>query len=137
MSFAELDWQMTKEKKYVVVYIRSKHCTYCLMQEAQLRKNSHLKLRLERDFYFVEGKAEEDSVIVFDHTAYGNPDPQNPRQVNDFVTVYGKDKEGMVGYPLWLYFDKNYRLLLRFYGLMPPENILKILDRISAVSGEQ
>lgn len=53
-----------------------------------------------------------------------------PYQVNNFVNIYGKDEKGFFGYPLWLYFDKDYRLVLRFYGLMPPKNILKALDKI-------
>ncbi|MBX2923203.1 MAG: hypothetical protein KF746_13470 [Chitinophagaceae bacterium] len=133
MNFAELDKKMSEEKKYIVVYIGSKYCTYCLMQEAQIKKNNALGQKLDSAFYFVKGLAEADSAIVFNHKHYLNPNPQNPYQVNDFVTVYGKNEKGFVSYPLWLYFDKDYRLLLRFYGLMPPKNILKVLDRIAAV----
>ncbi|MDR2123317.1 MAG: thioredoxin family protein [Flavobacteriaceae bacterium] len=121
---------MSKEKKYVVVYIRSKYCTYCLMQEAQIKKNQRLKQKLDSSFYFVKGLAENDSVIVFNHKKYTNPKPEKPYQVNDFINVYGKNEKGFVAYPLWLYFDRDYRLILRFYGLMPPENILKVLDEI-------
>lgn len=131
MNFSELDKKMSDEQKYIVVYIGSKYCAYCLMQEAQIKKNNTLRQRLDSAFYFVKGLAEDAAAIAFNHTQYLNPNPQDPYQVNDFVNVYGKNEKGFVGYPLWLYFDKNYRLLLRFYGLMPPRNILKVLDKIA------
>lgn len=137
MNFKELDKKMSERKKYIIVYISSGYCTYCLMQEVQIRKNSGLKQKLASDFYFVKGLAEDDSAIVFNHKKYVNPDPGNPYEVNDFVNVYGKNEKGFVGYPLWLYFDKNYRLIFRFYGLMPPKNILKVLDKLTTVMNKE
>ncbi|MFT4204077.1 MAG: thioredoxin fold domain-containing protein [Chitinophagaceae bacterium] len=133
INFTELDKKMSQEKRYVVVCINSKYCTYCLMQEAQMKKNNTLRQRMDSGFYFVKTMAESDSAIVFNHRKYINPNPEDPYQVNDFVNIYGKHGKGFVGYPLWLYFDKDYRLVLRFYGLMPPKNILKVLDIIEKV----
>ncbi|MFT3901941.1 MAG: hypothetical protein QM727_02155 [Niabella sp.] len=130
MNFGELEQRMSKEKRYIVVYITSKYCTYCLMQDAQIKKHKELKQKLDRNYYFVKEVAESDSIITFNNKEYANPEPKNPYQVNDFVNVYGHDEKGSIGYPLWLYFDKDYRLLLRFHGLMPPGNILKVLDKI-------
>lgn len=130
VSFGELQKYMPEAKKHIVVYITSKYCTYCLMQDAQIRKNRQLRQRLNNDFYFVKVIAESDSAIVFNGNVYVNPKPENPYQMNDFVNVYGKNEEGKVAYPLWLYFDKDYKLMLRFYGLMPPKNILKVLNEI-------
>lgn len=130
INFGELQKLMSEEKKEIVVYITSKYCTYCLMQDAQIRKNRQLQQRLNNDFYFVKVIAESDSAIVFNGKVYVNPKPEDPYQMNDFVNVYGKNEAGNVGYPLWLYFDKDYKLMLRFYGLMPPKNILKVLNEI-------
>lgn len=133
MSFVDLAKKMEVEKKNIVVYFSSEYCIYCRMQEAQIKQYFPLKQRLERDYYFVAGSAESEKPIFFNQMEFINPNPNDPYQVNEFINTYGKDENGKVAYPLWLYFDKDYRLILRFYGLMRPGNILKVLDKLEAV----
>src|SRR5690625_2132065 len=136
MNFKTLARKMPEEERYIAVLIDSRYCAYCIMQEKQINKHKTLRRRLDHDFYYVKGLAETADSIVFNHKKYVNPDPEDPHQVNDFVNIYGKDKDGNLAYPLWLFFDKNYRLILRFYGLMTPENISKVLDRVEKAGSE-
>jgi len=137
INFDELDLRMAKEKRYIVVYVHSRYCAPCLMQEAQINKDSLLLDRLKNDFYYVSMEAESSDSIIFNHQRFVNLQPKEKYGVNKFVRVYGENRKGDLAYPLWLYFDKDYRLILRFYGLMPPKDIRKVLDKIEEASVEK
>lgn len=130
MSFKELARKQAQEKRPMVIYVSSKYCVYCLMQEAKVRKDKKLSEKLNEEYYFVKGNAEKDTDIPFHNQHFVIPDQNDSYAVNEFVKVYGKNEEGMIAYPLWLFFDKDYQLLMRFQGLMQTKNILKALDLI-------
>lgn len=131
MNFAELNQSMQEERKPMVIYVSSKYCLYCLMQEKKVKNDKVLLQRLNQDYYFAKLLAEKDKEVVFNNERYVNQDPKDNYSINDFATIYGEN-EGVVGFPLWLFFDSNYQLNFRYSGLLTPKDLVKILDTLES-----
>lgn len=114
ISFSELDDEMKKQPKNIVMLISSQSCIYCLMQEKKLKNSNNLYGQLNSEVYFLSWKVEEQGKLTFNGISYTSG--------MEFSKSFSKG-----GFPLWLAFDKNYNLLYTHSGLLSVENIKKIL----------
>lgn len=122
VSFESIDQKMRTEPKFIVMNVSTKSCVYCLMQQKKIQKNTTLRNRLESEVYYLSWMVDETTGITFNDKRF------NSGKI--FIDQYGNDENGFVAYPLWLIFDKEYKVLYRYAGVMSPEKISEILDII-------
>ncbi len=122
IRFGTLQQRMKAEQKFIIMNVSTRSCVYCLMQEKKIQKHKAVKSRLNSEVYYLSWMVEETAGFTF-----------NGNQFNSgtaFIDQYGKDENGFVAYPLWLIFDKGYKVLYRYFGVISPEKIGEILDII-------
>lgn len=120
LSFNELHQKMQQEPKYIIMNISSESCIYCMMQQKKLKKDTELQKRLESEVYYFQWMVEETNAISFNNHYFKNG--------KEFVDKYGKTKDEIIGYPLWIVFDENDHVVFRNPGLMKNEELNKVLN---------
>lgn len=133
IGFDELEGLMQQKRKHIVVLATEQGCMPCLMQVKQLDKDKNLSKRLSQEFYYIRADAHERDTIVFDRQKYANAHPGERNVHNDFFSTFAEDDKGNMPTPTWLFFDREYHPILRFYGLLKSSDIERILDKMVSV----
>ena len=97
------------------------------MQKKRIENDKDLQKKLNNDVYFVMWELESQPDFVFDNTQF-TKDKSNRYAGSAFIDKYAKDPHNPVGYPVWLIFDKNYKVIYHYFGLLPNSSINKMID---------
>ncbi len=126
ISFDQLNTEMEKQPKPIVLYINTDHCPYCSIQEKQLEKNKEAKELLQQDFYFLKLNSNTKETITFNQKIYKN---NKSGGIHELAYLYANQK-GIPSFPTWIIFDNNYQVLFQYHGLLQPKDLLSILKAI-------
>ena len=131
ISLDSLQKAMKVQPRYILMNIDSEHCLYCMMQKKRIQNDKNLLKKLNNDVYFVMWRLENQPDFVFNGISF-TKSKNNQYAGNEFLNKYAKDPHNPVGFPAWLVFDKNYKVIYRYFGLLPNSSINKMVDILQA-----
>jgi thioredoxin-related protein len=70
LTVEELTSQMIKQPRPVIFYIYTSWCSYCKIQDQQIKKDSSLQNLLKTNFYFIRFNAENKNRVDFNGKTY-------------------------------------------------------------------
>lgn len=130
ISIAHVDSLLTNEPKPVLILLSTDWCQYCQMQKQQVRKNKKFKEKSNL-FYYVEFDAESKQTIRFQEKDYVyKPTGANIGTHELALALNGPHK---LAYPTWILLDKDYQVLFRHGGVLPPAQLEELLDTLEKV----
>ena len=129
ISLDSLQKAMKVQPRYILMNIHSEHCLYCMMQKKRIENDKDLLKKLNNDVYFIMWKLESQPDFVFNGIKF-TKNKNNRYAGNDFLNKYANDPHNPVGFPAWLVFDKNYKVIYQYFGLLPNSSVTKMIDII-------
>ena len=124
ISFIQLDQRMKQEPRQVVIKIYTDWCAICKLQDRQVKKDKALQQLLASDYYYVEFNAETKEPIVFDGASY-TFSPQGTGGIHNLALLLGGKQ---LAYPCWVLLSQDYKILLRYNGLLKGSDLQNILS---------
>ena len=128
LSFEELETELIKEPKKVMVEFYADWCVYCKKMEQSVFSKSEIKAILERDYYAVRFNVETNDTVVFGGKTFVNKNSGKRRlayhEIPEFLT--GRDQKSLE-LPATVILDENFEIIDRFYRYIPPKEMLSIL----------
>lgn len=115
--------------KPIMILVSTSWCKYCRMQKAQLLKNKAFT-DSKALFYYSELDAETKEDIYFNGQIYHYKNSGDAHGIHELAIALADKREG-ISYPLWIILDANYKVLLRRYGLLSPEEVKMIIETLS------
>lgn len=129
LAFKNLEADINETPKPILLYIYTNWCVYCKMQQEQMKKDTALQGLLKNKFYHISFDAESKETIIFTRQTYQYKPNGLENGVHE-LTLLGWDRRQAIAYPLWLLFDKNYKLIYRNSGSITINQLKKMLDRL-------
>ncbi len=129
-SIIQVDSLLKQTPKPVLILLSTDWCQYCQMQKQQLRKNKKFEEKSAL-FYYVEFDAESKEPIRFQEKDYVyKPTGANIGTHELALALNGPHR---LAYPTWILLDKNYQVLFRHGGVLPPAQLEELLDTLEKV----
>jgi thioredoxin-related protein len=129
LTVEELTSQMIKQPRPVIFYIYTSWCSYCKIQDQQIKKDSSLQNLLKTNFYFIRFNAENKNRVDFNGKTYHFKSHGISGGTHELAFLGQKPKEQLT-YPLWIIFDRDYKLLHRYSGLVNTDELNMLLNFI-------
>jgi thioredoxin-related protein len=126
LSFNALRDSMKIQPKPVFFKISTQWCSYCKIQDAQIRKDEKVRILLSSDYYWVELDAENKDDIVFNGLTYKYSQAEG---VNELASILGS-VEGRLAYPILMVLNVNYEKIFINQGLIEGKHLYQILDKL-------
>ncbi|MBD1423288.1 thioredoxin family protein [Sphingobacterium chuzhouense] len=128
---SKIDSLMAMESKPVLILLSTDWCQYCRMQKNQIRKNEDFLEKADL-FYYVEFDAESDETISFQGKDYAfKPTGKN---TGTHELARALNGPGTLAFPTWVLLDRNYQVLFRHGGVLPPDQLGELLNAIGDIS---
>ncbi|TDQ75743.1 thioredoxin family protein [Sphingobacterium yanglingense] len=129
-SITKVDSLLANEPKPVLILLSTDWCQYCQMQKQQVLKNKKF-MEKSNLFYYVEFDAESKQTIRFQEKDYAyKPTGANIGTHELALTLNGPHK---LAYPTWILLDKDYQVVFRHGGVLPPAQLEELLDTLEKV----
>lgn len=131
-SFSEVEDLQKEAPKPVVIHLYTDWCTVCKIESFRLNKDKELVDMMNDHFYLINFEAEKTKEKIkfqgqeFDYLSNGNSG------IHELALALSKNKEQPV-YPLWIFLDKNQKLIYYQEGLLTPGKMKEKLLEISAL----
>lgn len=125
LTFAQLHDSMALHPKPVVVKVYTDWCSYCKLQDMQVKRSPALRQLLTEKYYYVELNAESRSPIVFNDTTYSFI----PYGTLGLHALAAKLMQQGAGYPAWVVLDSSYRVTAFRSGMLKDKILLALLEQ--------
>jgi thioredoxin-related protein len=125
-TFARLQDSMAAHPKPVVIKIYTDWCSYCRMQDMQIKRSPALQQLLSEDYYYVTLNAESRQPIVFNDTTYSFI----PFGTQGIHALAAKLMQHHAAYPAWIVLDTSYRMKAFHSGMLKDKTLLALLRTI-------
>lgn len=128
LSFEELEMQLIKEPKKVIVEFYADWCVYCKKMEQSVFSKSEIKALLAKDYYAVRFNVETNDTIVFGGKTFVNKNSGKRRLAYHEIPelLAGREKKSLE-LPATVILDENFQITNRYYRYIPPKEMLSIL----------
>lgn len=123
VTFARLQDSMAVHPKPIVIKIYTDWCSYCKMQDMQIRRSPALQQLLSEKYYYVTLNAESRQPIVFNDTTYSFV----PYGAQGLHALAAKLMQHQAAYPAWVVLDTSYRLKAFYPGMLKDKLLLAVL----------
>lgn len=131
-SFSEVEDLQKETPKPVVIHLYTDWCTVCKIESFRLNKDKELVDMMNDHFYLINFEAEKTKEkIKFQGQEFGYLSNGNSG-IHELALALSKNKEQPV-YPLWIFLDKNQKLIYYQEGLLTPGKMKEKLLEISAL----
>jgi len=123
-----LDSCMRGSPRPVLILLTTDWCKYCQLQKNQLKRTNELQTASNK-FYFIEFNAEQIAPVVFHQQTYRYKTTGVSTGIHELAVALCGEKG--TSYPSWIVLDKDYQVLFRYNGVLPPQQLkelLKLLD---------
>jgi len=110
----------------VVIKLYTSWCTYCKMQDHELRKHPELVQLLENGFHYVAMDAETKEDILFNGKNYQFVSGGLSGGTHQLAYALGS-QQGTLGYPAWILLDARYNVIARHQGFLTGEQLERFL----------
>ena len=126
VTFTYLQDSMAKHPKPIVIKIYTEWCSYCKMQDMQIKRSPALQQLLSEKYYYVTLNAECRQPIVFNDTTYSFI----PYGTQGIHALAAKLMEHHAAYPAWVVLDTSYRVKVFYTGMLKDKSLLAFLHTI-------
>ncbi len=123
VTFTHLQDSMAVHPKPIVIKIYTDWCSYCKMQDMQIRRSPALQQLLSEKYYYVTLNAESRQPIVFNDTAYSFV----PYGAQGLHALAAKLMQHRAAYPAWVVLDTSYQLKAFYPGMLKDKSLLALL----------
>jgi thioredoxin-related protein len=123
VTFARLQDSMTAHPKPIVIKIYTDWCSYCKMQDRQIKRSPQLQQLLSEKYYYVTLNAESRQPIVFNDTTYSFM----PYGTAGIHALAAKLMQHHTAYPAWVVLDTSYRMKALYTGMLKDKSLLDAL----------
>ena len=131
IDISEAEALAKAKPRKLIVDVYTDWCGPCKMMDRNTFVDPKIIEQLSKNFYPVKFNAEGPQVLNFKGNDYGNPkhDPNrkgrnSKHELSSFFSVRG--------YPTLVVMDENMQIIEKLVGYLPPEMLLKDLERIAA-----
>lgn len=131
-TFSDLETGMLKDRKPVIIHLYTDWCAVCKIEKHRLNKDQETVQLINDNFYLINFEAEKTKEKIrfqgkeFDYLSNGNSG------IHELALALSKNKKQSV-YPLWIFLDKNQKLVYYHEGAMSPEIMRQKLLEISVL----
>ena len=128
LSFEELETELIKKPKKVLVEFYADWCVYCKKMEQSVFSKSEIKALLDKDYYAVRFNVETNDTIVFGGKTFVNKNSGKRRFAYHEIPelLAGREKKTLE-LPATVILDENFEITDRYYRYIPPKEMLSIL----------
>ena len=113
-----------KNKKKTFIDVYTDWCGWCKVMDKNTFTNPVIAKYMNEHFYAVKLNAEMKDTVVFNGTAFVNPNPKQMRSTHQLAASLLNNK---LSYPTTVYLDENFSLLSQVPGYLKPEQMEPIL----------
>jgi len=131
-TFSDLETKMLKDPKPVIIHLYTDWCTVCKIEKHNLNKDQETVKLINDNFYLINFEAEKTREKIkfqgqeFSYLSNGSSG------IHELALALSKNKKQPV-YPLWIFLDKNQKLLYYHEGAINPEILKQKLLEISVL----
>ncbi len=130
IEIENIDSNMIKEPKPIIILLTTDWCTYCAMQQKQITK-SKLKSQQLNSTYFIQFNPEENKTIIFNQKKY--PYTYSGYQVGINELTHFLSGNNKISYPYWVILDKHYKIVQHYQGVLKQNEIDAMISNIDKV----
>ncbi|WP_153398536.1 thioredoxin family protein [Chryseobacterium vaccae] len=131
-TFSDLETEMLKDPKPIIIHLYTDWCAVCKIEKHSLSKNQETIKLINDNFYLINFEAEKTKEkIKFQGKEFGYLSNGNSG-IHELALALSKNKKQPV-YPLWIFLDKNQKLVYYHEGAMRPEIMKQKLLEISVL----
>lgn len=123
VTFARLRDSMAIHPKPVVIKVYTDWCSYCKMQDMQIRRSPALQQLLSEKYYYVTLNAESREPIVLNDTTYSFV----PYGTGGVHALAAKLMPHHAAYPAWVILDTSYQLKAFHTGMLKDRLLINFL----------
>lgn len=123
VTFAQLQDSMRLHPRPVVIEIYTDWCSYCSMQNRQIKRAPAVQQLLSEQYYFVTLNAEARQPIIFNDTIY----PFMPNGDRGIHALAAKLMHQPRAYPTWVLLDTSWQIKGAYTGLLKPRELERFL----------
>ncbi|WP_228455381.1 thiol:disulfide interchange protein [Chryseobacterium sp. Tr-659] len=129
-TFSEWEALRKEAPKPMVIHLYTDWCTVCKIESFRLNKDKELVSMMNEHFYFINFEAEKTKEkILFQGQEFVYLQNGNSG-IHELALALSRNKNQPV-YPLWIFLDKNQKLIFYQEGQMIPEKMKQKLMEIS------
>lgn len=128
VPIGELTDSMRLHPKPALILITTDWCTYCRMQEAQLKKNREFQ-DASSYLYFSEFDAEAKETLVFNDTTYQFKSTGVSTGSHELAFALGSINNRLA-FPTWVLLNENFEVILKFPGVIKADELSMLLETV-------
>lgn len=131
-TFSGLETEMLRSPKPVIIHLYTDWCTVCKIEKYSLSKDQETVNLINDHFYLINFETEKMKEKIrfqgqeFSYLSNGSSG------IHELALALSKNKQQPV-YPLWIFLDKNQKLVYYHEGAMSPEIMRQKLLEISVL----
>lgn len=123
VTFAQLQDSMRLHPRPVVIEIYTDWCSYCRMQDMQIKRTPAVKQLLSEQYYFVTLNAESQQPLIFNDTLY----PFMPDGNRGIHALAAKFMRQPPSYPMWILLDTTWQIKGAYTGFLKARELEVLL----------
>lgn len=128
VPIGELTDSMRRHPKPALILISTDWCSYCRMQQAQLKK-SRAWQHARSAVYFSEFDAETKQPIVFNNTTYRFTPTGVATGSHELAFALG-NIDNRLAFPTWVLLNEHFEIVFKFPGVLKANELKKLLESI-------
>ena len=128
MTFEELDTQLAKQPKKVLLYFHADWCVYCKKMDRKVFTNPELIKLMNKNYYAVSFDAESETEVRFGNKTYVNTQVGSSRTPLHQIAQILATREGEFVAPTLVILDQEFKIYARYFEYMTSDELIKILN---------
>ncbi|WP_262248634.1 thioredoxin family protein [Parapedobacter soli] len=125
----ELTDSMRVQPKPALILISTSWCTYCRMQQVQLKKSSTVFQAAPSQIYFSELDAETKEDLMFNHKTYRFVPSGASTGSHELAFTLG-NINNRLAFPTWVLVDSNFEIIFKFPGILKAAELAELLETV-------
>ena len=128
-NLSQLEEKLKANPKPVVIKLFTGWCTYCKMQDRELKNAKEVSSYLEENFYIVNFDAESRDEFTFNGRVYKFKPSGLKTGVHEFALALTPENE-VLAYPYWIILNDSLKTLTSYKGYMKSKNLMLLLKSV-------
>jgi thioredoxin-related protein len=128
LSFQELEHELVKKPKKVLIYFHADWCVYCKKMDQSTFSDNEVNSILENNYYAVKFNVESSDTIYFGGKRFVNSEVGKRRNpIHDIPKLLAGRPTKTIELPALIFLDETFDIKKRFYKYIPPKKMVSIL----------
>ncbi len=128
-NFQELAGKMKIDPKPVIIKLYTNWCTYCKLQDEQLKNRDTLSAYIQKNFYILNFNAESREDVAFNNTVYKFKPQGLSGGINELTLSLARETKEL-SYPYWVILDDKYNIRTWHQGYLKNKNLMLLLKSV-------